>query len=141
MIVFGIGVATVLSRAGGPLRWLGLPAIIGLIVWLVPYNTATLRLDHGLISQAHTDARVLDRLAAAISADGGSARLLACGKPVTTLTYQSTVAWELGLNVGSVGYGPRTAFRGHAAVVLFQPVAGGWRIRSLRAAGSCGTRP
>jgi hypothetical protein len=137
MIVFGIGVATVLSRAGGPLRWLGLPAVVGLIVWLVPYNTATLRLDHGLISQAHTDARVLDRLAAAITANGGPARLLACGRPVTTLTYQSTLAWELGLNVGSVGYGPRTAFRGRDAVVLFEPHGDGWRIRAIRAARSC----
>lgn len=139
MVVFGIGVATALGGIGGPLRWLGAPMVVGLIVWLVPYNTATLRLDHGLISQAHTDATTLDRLARAIAADGGSAGLLACGRPVTNLTYQSTIAWELGVNVGSVGYGPRTALAGSAAV-LFEPAAGGWSIRAIHASGAACTR-
>jgi hypothetical protein len=138
MVVFGIGVAAVLGGISGPLPWLGLPVVVGLIVWLVPYNTATLRLDHGLISQAHTDATVLDHLAAAVAADGGSARLLACGRPVTNLTYQSTVAWELGVNVGSVGFGPKTASSGATAAVLFEPTASGWSIRAIHpAAAAC----
>ena len=133
IVVAGIGVATVLSFSGGMQRWLGIAAVVALVVSLAPYTRGTLRTDHGLVSQARHDALVLDRLGAVIADDGGAKRLLACGRPVTRLTYQSTVAWELGLNVGTVitGGSSRTAGRWSGS----KPRGSGWIVRVINAPG------
>ena len=133
IVVAGIGVATVLSFSSGRQRWLGIAAVAALVLSLAPYTRGTLRTDHGLISQARRDAAVLDRLGAVIADDGGAKGLLACGRPVTRLTYQSTVAWELGLNVGTVDYGRVSANSG--PVVRFEPRGGGWIVRVINASG------
>ena len=135
MVVAGVGVATILSRPSGPLRWLGPLAVVGLVVSLGPYTHRTLVTDHALVSQAHTDARVLGQLDAVIAADGGPRRLLACGRPFTALAYQSTVAWELGLNVGTVYFGVGAGFRGRAPAVLVVPRMVGTRATGTRVIG------
>jgi hypothetical protein len=134
MVLVGIGVATALSSTRRPLFGLALVAVVALIVSLQPFTRTTSRYDHALISQAHTDAGVLHRLAALITADGGARRLRACGRPYSTLGYQSTVAWYLGLNVGSVYFDPRSAGRSHQPAVLIVPDGLGWRIRVLHPA-------
>ncbi|HUY60009.1 MAG TPA: hypothetical protein VMV16_09900 [Solirubrobacteraceae bacterium] len=137
IVVAGVGVATALSFSSGTQRWLGIAAVAALVLSLAPYTRGTLRTDHGLVSQARHDALVLDRLGAVIADDGGAKRLLACGRPVTRLTYQSTLAWELGLNVGTVDYGRVSADSG--PVVRFEPVGSGWRVRVINAsAGTTG---
>lgn len=137
LVLVGVGVGTALSYSGGIARWLGPLAVIVLLVSLAPYTHDTARMDHALVSEAHQNAATLSRLDALVAADGGPARILACGQPVTTLTYQSTVAWELGLNVGSVQYGLRAVVHDRGPVVAFEPVGQGWRSRVVRpAAGS-----
>ncbi len=136
MVVAGIGVATLLSRPSGPARWLGPLAVAALVVSLFPYTHRTLVTDHALISQAHTDARVLGELEAVIRADGGPRRLLACGRPFAPLGYQSTVAWDLGLNVGTVFFGVGAGFYGHTPAVLVVPrrrgpVIYGWHVLAV----------
>ena len=133
MVLVGIGVATALSSTRRPLFGLALLAVVALIVTLQPFTRTTSRYDHALYSQAHTNAGVLDRLSALIAADGAR-RIRACGRPYTTLGYQSTVAWYLGMNVGSVYFDPRSAGRSHKPAVLIVPDGLGWSIRVLHPA-------
>jgi hypothetical protein len=143
IVVAGIGVGTALSYTGTAPRWLGIAAaaiVAVFVLSLAPYTRRTLRTDHALVSQAHHDALVLDRLQAVIADESGAQRVLACGRPVTTLRYQSTLAWELGVNVGTVDYALASAEAGNRPVVLFTPRASGWRVRAINpsAAGTTG---
>jgi len=127
----GPALGATLSGAGATRRWLGTAVVLTLVISLAPYTHRTLRTDHGLISQAHHDALVLDRLGAVIADEGGARRLLACGRPVTPLQYQSTLAWELGVNVGTVDYALASAEAGRRPVVLVKPSGGGWNVRAI----------
>jgi hypothetical protein len=131
LVLAGVGVATALSSARRPALALAVVAVAALIVSLQPFTRSTSRYDHALISQAHTDAGLLDRLAALIAADGGAHAITACGRPYSRLGYQSTVAWYLGLNVGSVYFDPRSAARSHRPAVLVVPDGLGWRIQAV----------
>ncbi len=136
MVVIGIGVATALSSTRRPVLAFAIPAVVALIVWMQPFIRTNSRYDHALISQAHTDAGVLSRLQDVIAADGGAGAIRACGRPYTTLGYQSTVAWYLGLNVGSVYFNPRLAPRSRQPAVMIVPDGLGWRIRAVHPAGA-----
>lgn len=116
------------SRARGPLRWV-LPAVgAALIVGLVPGARQTVRVAHHEVGTARVAGRRIDRLTAVIGREGGGARIRACGQPVTFVGYQSTVAWEVGLNVGNVGYRPGKSIDGGQPVVLIRPHKDGWQV-------------
>jgi hypothetical protein len=50
---------------------------------------------------------------------------------VTEVGYQSVVAFETGLNVGTVGYVPHRAIRAGHPIVLFEPPGYGWHVRAI----------
>ncbi len=60
---------------------------------------------------------------------GGAKRMKSCGQPVSLLGFQSTVAWEVGLNVGNVGYRPGRSIARGTPIVVFKPHAKGWQVR------------
>jgi hypothetical protein len=61
---------------------------------------------------------------------GGYQHILACGKPVTIVEYASILAWLTHLDVGSVGYLPRSEMRKRHPILLFASVTqGGWKVR------------
>jgi hypothetical protein len=72
--------------------------------------------------------RQLDRLHAMIAREGGVKRVLACGQAVTTIPYQSILAWEMNENVRDVGWIPPAAIASGKPIVYFQPVFAGWKI-------------
>ncbi|MGO9955318.1 MAG: hypothetical protein ACLP50_04970 [Solirubrobacteraceae bacterium] len=118
--------ASVLRRAAG---WIGPLAVLGLVAALVPVVGARVRTTHAAIQQARGAGRQVDRLQAVVGADGGAARIRACGQPITFVGNQSAVAWAVGLNVGDVGFTPGRSIAGGEPVVLFRPRGHGWQVR------------
>jgi hypothetical protein len=57
---------------------------------------------------------------------------------VTTIPYQSILAWEMGENVSDVGWDPPTSINGGKPIVLFEPDHAGWHVRPIHAhAAAC----
>jgi hypothetical protein len=123
------------------LRFAGIAAAVVLAVALVPYARHNERITRAEVREQRQSARQLDRLRQVIAQLGGAATISACGQPVTALQFQSTLAWELGLNVGSVGYTPTISIHRGTPVVWFQPRGLGWRVRTANTppaqAGRC----
>lgn len=124
----------------GVLAGLAGPALV--VAWvlaLLPGASVAARADRALIGHERRDALALRRLAHVIAADGGRSAILACGQPVSYLGYQSTLAWELGMNVGRVGFRPGRAIAAGRPIVFFKPHDFGWIVhadnepRALRA--------
>jgi hypothetical protein len=114
---------------GRPVAWLGPALVLVLVVSLVPVARRRAGVWRTDIVQARQEAKVVERLGGVVARIGGSKRVLACGQPVSGLGFQSTLAWTVGLNVGSVGYHPGRTIRRGKPVVLFKPDREGWQVR------------
>jgi len=97
----------------------------------VPTARQRARTLHGEISDRHHVAAQDNSLEAVIVRDGGAARIRACGQPVTGLGSQSVLAWDTGLNVGSVGYKPGKSIDSGRPIVLFRAEPEGWEVRPI----------
>jgi hypothetical protein len=139
LVVAAAGVGSVLAQATAGARWLVAVAMLALIVALVPFSRDSLRTAHGLVSQQHTNALVLDRLQAVVDADGATA-IRACGQPVALLGFQSTLAWMLGMNVGTVGFHPGQEIDSGQPIVFFQKKGSGWDVRAVHPAAGTAAR-
>jgi hypothetical protein len=132
MVVVAAGaVGRLLAETPGPLalRWLGPVAVGALLVTLAPAARSRVRTTHAEILKGRAAATRINRLQAVIDRDGGVRRIRSCGQPVSQIGFQSTLAWELHMNVGNVGYNPGHAIRRGKPMVLFQPHKLGWRVR------------
>jgi hypothetical protein len=137
----GVGNALVYAPAGrAALRWLGPAAVIVLGAAMIPYTRSTLRTDHGLVDEAHVAEIRINRLSAVVAADGGPHTIRECGQPVSTLAYQSTLAWELGMNVGNVGFKPGKSIDSGIPIVFFKPHGNGWIVHATHSAPGTATR-
>jgi hypothetical protein len=112
-------------------RLAAVAAVVAFIVALIPAGGRRVRLTHGELTATRKSATRLDRLHAVIVRLGGPARILACGHPVTLVGNQSTLAWELGLNVGVVGYRPGREIDSGRPIVIFKPHGRGWQVRPV----------
>jgi hypothetical protein len=115
---------------------LGPALVLVLLATLVPAARNRERTWHAQISRARDDAKVIDGLSTVVARVGGGARILRCGQPVSYNRLQSTVAWAIGVNVGTVGYNvARSIARGDPIVVL-TPQPQGWRVRPYNQTGA-----
>jgi hypothetical protein len=138
IVLLGTGAGELLSlHAQRPAwRWrnaaasAGALVVLGLTLAIIPTARRTARVDRALISRERHDAVALDRLASAIAAGGGPAASRACGQPVSLMGYQSTLAWELGMNVGNVGFKPGRAIDSGKPIVFYKPHAYGWIVHA-----------
>ena len=74
----------------------------------------------------------INRLSDTVSRLGGTARLNACGEPLTRLEYQTILAWTLKINVVKIGFKYGQAIRHGNPIVLFTPLShGGWKVHAL----------
>jgi len=134
VVLAGTAVGHVLAstaRVSGKLRWVGPAAVVVLVAALLPAARLRARVEHTDLIKQRGFARQIDRLHAVIDADGGAAGVLACGEPVTEVDLQSTLALEVGLNVGNVGYKPASEIRRGKPIVLFEPHLLGWKVRPI----------
>jgi hypothetical protein len=109
----------------------GLVAVAILVAALAPAAALRVRTVRGQIHDAHRFAAQDDSLEAVIVRDGGAARILACGQPVTDVGHQSVLAWDTGLNVGEVGFKPGKAIDHGNPIVLFHSHHDGWQVRAV----------
>jgi hypothetical protein len=142
--IAGAGVGWVLAGSPRSLRVssaVGLAAVAVLVAALIPVAGDRVRTVRGEIRDAHRFAAQDDSLEAVIARVGGPARVRACGQPVTDVGHQSVLAWDIGLNVGKVGYKPGKAIAGGKPIVLFHSHQDGWRVRPIHvlpsAAAAC----
>jgi hypothetical protein len=124
------------------LRFAPAAGAVTLIVALLPAVPGRLRLIHNGILLGQNWARQLDRLQTVIARDGGGRGVMACGEVVTTVSYQSVLAWEVGENVAAVGWAPGQVIDSGQPMVLFLPYVAGWKVRPIHtasvAAAGCG---
>lgn len=132
----GAGVGWLLLDAPRALRavppWAG-PVLVALIVVaLVPPAISAARSEHHDIRGQRVRTAEIGKLSSVIASLGGSTRLTRCGEPLTRLEYQTILAWNLHVNVATVGYKYGPAIAGGRPIVLFTPLGrGGWRVQAL----------
>jgi hypothetical protein len=106
----------------------GLAAVLILLVALVPSvhnRDDAIRAD---VNDAHAFAGQDNSLQAVIKRDGGATRIRACGQPVTDVGHQSVLAWDIGLNVGNVGFKPGKSIDSGKPIVFFRDHDNGWEV-------------
>jgi hypothetical protein len=142
VVLAGAGAGRLLSLAPrvALVRWLGVAAVAALIVVMVPHAQIRARLLHNGIVLGRQWAKQIHRLQVVIAREGGPGKIVACGQAVTTVPFQSILAWELGENVSQVGWSPRYwTSRGHP-IVIFQPIGAGFVVTPVHSAPGTETR-
>ncbi len=130
----GVGRLLSLSTRTALLRWLGVAAVAALIVVMVPHAQFRLRLLHNGIVLGRQWTKQIHRLQGVIVREGGPGKIVACGQAVTSVSFQSILAWEMGENVSQVGWSPPYwTSRGHP-IVIFQPVGAGFIVTPVHSA-------
>jgi len=131
----GVGVGSVLveapriSRVAG---WAGAALVAVIVLALVPPALSRARSEHRDIRAQRLRTAEIGKLTGTIARLGGAARLRACGEPLTRLEYQTILAWNLHVNVATVGYKYGPAIASNRPIVLFTPLAqGGWLVQAL----------
>ncbi len=89
---------------------------------------------------AEGNGRQIDRLHRLIANLGGAATIRGCGAPVTQLGFQSTLAWELGVNVADVGFKPGRAIARRRPIVVFTLHRFDWQVRPFHLRGGSPVR-
>ena len=112
-------------------RWVAIAAAAALVVTLIPSGRSRVRVTRDEIAIGHHAASQMGRLEAVIRRLGGAHRIRSCGQPVTIVGFQSALAWELGMNVGYVGYKPGKEIHKGIPIVLFKPHELGWMVRPV----------
>jgi hypothetical protein len=134
VVLAGVGTGWLLAEARGPWRWAAIGAVAALVGGLAGAAISKERVEHKDLQAQRARTHQIDRLARAISTAGGSARIAQCGEPLTRLEYQTIVAWELRLNVATVGFRYDRAKASGRPIVLITPTQTGWSIQSLHQA-------
>jgi hypothetical protein len=106
----------------------GLAVALVLLVALIPDARNRARITRYEINLAHDFAVQDNSLEAVINRDGGATRIRACGQPVTDVGHQSVLAWDVGLNVGNVGYKPGRSIDSGKPIVFFKAHGNGWDV-------------
>jgi hypothetical protein len=134
VVLAGAGLGRVLA-AGSPTSVaarLGGVAIAAILIGsLTPTAVTRARGAHSEIEMRRQASVQIDRLESVIKQLGGPSAIRACGQPVTTVGWQSTLAWEVELNVGNVGYKPGRSINKGNPIVLFKPHMLGWQVRPI----------
>jgi hypothetical protein len=130
-----------LSPAAG---LVGIALAVVLVGALVPPAVSRARSEHADIVTQRRRTDEINRLTGVIRSLGGAARLRACGEPLTRLEYQTMLAYQLGVNVSSVGYKYGEAIAHGNPIVLFTPYPTGigWQVQAMhQTRPSCETLP
>jgi hypothetical protein len=122
------------------IRSLAVAGATALTLALVPVTVSSGRLLYNGVLLGQNWADQLGRLQAVIDSHGGARRILACGTPVTTVSYQSVLAYDLGANVSQVGWQPGSAIAARGPIVLFLPYVAGWHVRPIHSSPAARVR-
>jgi hypothetical protein len=98
---------------------------------LIPPAISHARAEHRDLKDQRLRTKEINRLTGTISKLGGAALIRRCGEPLTRLEYQSILAWNLRVNVSSVGFKYGKAIARRQPIVLFTPKGDGWKVQAL----------
>ena len=135
VVIAGIGVGRLLAeppRLSSAAGLVGVAIVAVVVVSLVPPAISAARTEHKDLNAQRARTKEIGQLTGVIGRLGGAARLRGCGEPLTRLEYQSILAWNLNVNVATIGwkYGP--AINSSRPIVLFSPLPhGGWKVTAL----------
>jgi hypothetical protein len=127
----GAGAGWILASRPRPavLRWVGAAAGVALLAVMAPNIRYRGRVVHNGIRLGRTWTKVIRRLNLLVGHEGGTRGILACGTAVTTVPFQSILAWQLGLNVRQVNWVPDTWIASGKPGVVFTNFYAGWQVR------------
>jgi hypothetical protein len=134
VVIAAVGIGRLLTepwRLSAAAGWAGVGVAVVIAGALVPPAVSRARSEHSDIVAQRARTKEINRLRGTIDRLGGPARLRACGEPLTRLEYQTTLAWELGVNVSKVGFKYGQAIAHGNPIVLFTPVSNGWKVQAL----------
>jgi hypothetical protein len=146
-VLAGVGFGWLLSesrRISPAAGWVGIVLAVVAVGALVPPAVSRARSEHADLVAQRRRTDEINRLTGVIHSLGGAARLRACGEPLTRLEYQSMLAYQLGVNVSSVGFKYSQAIAHGNPIVLFTPYPPGigWQVQALhQTRPSCQTLP
>ena len=133
--IAGVGIGRLLidppriSRVAG---WAGIALVAVFALALVPPALSRARNEHRDIRGQRARTAEIGKLTGTISRLGGSSRFKPCGEPLTRLEYQTVLAWNLHVNVATVGYKYGPAIASGRPIVLFTPLPqGGWQVQPI----------
>jgi hypothetical protein len=133
--IAGVGIGRLLidppriSRVAG---WAGIALVAVFVLALVPPALSRARNEHHDIVAQRTRTASIGKLTTTIARLGGPSRFKPCGEPLTRLEYQTILAWNLHVNVATVGYKYGPAVASGRPIVLFTPLPqGGWQVQAL----------
>jgi|SRR5579884_2966344 len=109
----------------------GVTVTVIVVAALVPGAAGRARIERRDLVEQHARTAEIDRLATTIGRLGGRARILACGEPLILLEYQTTLAWELHINVVRIGWKLGPAIASQRPIVVFTPRPDGWLVQAL----------
>lgn len=119
------------DRSALAFPWLGVVLVALLIASLVPAAVSRTRVESRDLHAQRIRTKEINRLASVVDELGGPSRLRACGEPLTSLEYQTVLAWTLKRNVSAVGFKYLKAIRRGNPAVFFTPLpAGGWHVHA-----------
>jgi hypothetical protein len=112
--------------------WVGGALVAALVGGLVPAAVSRARLERRDLTAQRVRTKEINRLSGVVRGLGGTARLNACGEPLTRLEYQTILAWTLRRNVAAIGFKYGQAIAHGNPLVLFTPVPqGGWIVQGV----------
>ena len=120
-------------RHGLP-AWVGVPAVLLLVLSLVPGALARVRKEHKDMLHERGRTVQIDKLAATLNALGGYQHVRACGRPVTNVEYVAIMAWYTKVNTGKIGHRPQFELQQSYPIVLFTALRNGWAIKPFHTA-------
>lgn len=136
-VVVGRALAACLQPRARGVAVVGGLAVVLLLGALAPALVSRARGERADLAKERLRARQIDNLQALITRLGGAARVLGCGTAVANIEFQSVAAWQLGTNVGRIGYHPGRLRRRRGPFVVFSPRKLGWRARTVRVRRAC----
>ncbi len=111
------------ARAGA---WAAALVLLAFAVSMLPTAHSQLRLERADLRHEHSRTRLFNQLTAVVRRIGG-ARILACGQPNVPIEYQSVLAWNLDVKVGSLYVDQKHIAEHPHPLVNVYPTASGWR--------------
>jgi hypothetical protein len=134
VVLAGVAVGRLLAEPPRIPSAIGLGAVVLTVVIvasLVPAALSRGRLERSDLRVQRQRTAQINRLASVISRLGGINRVRSCGEPLTRLEYQTVLAWQLRVNVATIGFRYGKAIHRGRPIVLFTPARHGWKVQAL----------
>jgi hypothetical protein len=121
-----------LSGRTGLLSAAGAALAIIMLAAMLPAVASRARTERRDLKVERSRTALINQLGPIVDKLGGAAALTRCGEPLSSLKYQSILAWTLHINVAKVGWKFAPAIAATRPIVIFDAHGPGWRVLSLR---------